>query len=263
MRTHIPLASVVTLLALVFASPALAQDPTRVQAEISRTDERIEAAQSVVSGSSNERARLSLSTAVSLQAAAKRNYSSSNFALALRATLDARLRADAAIAIVRGEPDPERVLAQVERTRELIERARPRVEECSDERARHALRGAVEMQARAELALQGQRYLAALRLTLNARERAWRALRLCQLQDDPAESVERALQRTDELIERATHEVSESGSPRAELALRQAVELQGRAWAEFRADRPAVALRLTRSARSAAHRAVRLAGDTE
>ncbi|MEO5618569.1 MAG: hypothetical protein ABIS67_12425 [Candidatus Eisenbacteria bacterium] len=249
-----------SLVMLALAMPALAQDPNRIQLEISRTDDRIEQAESIVAGSNNERASLSLAAAVTLQAAAKRNFASSQFAIALRATLDARIRADAAIAIVRGQPDPERVHAQVERTRDLIERARPRVEECSDDRARHILRGAVEMHQRAEIALQGQRYLAALRLTLNARERVWRALRICHLQDDPGESAERALQRTDELMERATQEVADGGSSRAEAALRQAAELQARAWAEFRAGRPQVAVRLTHSARTAAHRAVRLAG---
>jgi hypothetical protein len=260
MLRRVQLGTAIALAMLALAMPALAQDPGRIQLEISRTDERIEQAETVVAGSSNERARLSLAAAVTLQAAAKRNYSSSQFALALRATLDARIRADAAIATVRGQPDPERVHNQVERTRELIERARPRVEECSDDRARHMLRGAVDMQARAEVALDGQRYLAALRLTLNARERTWRALRLCHLQDDPGENTERALQRTDELIERASQEVADGGSPRAEAALRQAAELQTRAWAEFRAGHPDAARRLTQSARTAAHRAVRLPG---
>lgn len=260
MLRRVQIGAVFALALLAPAIPAQAQDGSRVQTEISRTDDRIEQAESVVGGSNSERARLSLSAAVTLQAAAKRNFNSSLFSLALRATLDARIRADAAIAIVRGQPDPERVHAQVERTRNLIDRARPRVEECSDDRARHILRGAVEMQERAEIALREQRYLAALRLTLNARERVWRALRICHLQDDPGEGAERALQRTDELIERAAQEVADGGSPRAEAALRQAADLQARAWAEFRAEHPEVAIRLTHSARAAAHRAVRLPG---
>jgi len=250
----------VLALAMLSPAPASAQDGSRVQLEISRTDERIEFAQSVVSGSGDERARLSLEAAGTLQAAAKRNFASANYAIALRATLDARVRADAAIAIVRGQPDPERVLAQVERTRELIERARPRVEECSDERARHALRGALDMQQRAEVALEGQRYLAALRLTLNARERVWRALRLCHLQDDPGENAERALHRTDEILDRAAQELADGAAPAAEAALRRAQELQQRAWAELRAGHPDAALRLTHSARNLAHRAARSPG---
>lgn len=246
-------------LAMLFtAAPARAQDGTRVQIEISRTDERIELAESVVSGSNIERARLVLDQAIQLQAAARRNFSASQYALALRATLDARARADASISIVRGQPDPERVLAQVERTRDLLERARPRIEECSDERARLGFRSAVELQQRAELALEGQRYLAALRLTLNARERAWRALRLCHLSDDAGENAERALQRTDDVLERAAQEVADHGSPRAEAGMRQALELQARAWAEFRAGHPEAALRLTLSARAAGQRAARL-----
>ena len=42
------------------------------------------------------------------------------------------------------------VLAQLERTRELLDRARERIEECNLDRARAMLRVALEMQARAE-----------------------------------------------------------------------------------------------------------------
>lgn len=246
-----------TVMAISFGAPALAQDAGRVLEEIGRTDGRIEQARTVVSGSDNERARMTLASAITLQDAAKRYYASSQFPLAARSTMDARMRADAAIAIVRGQPDPERVRSQVERTRELIERARPRVEECTDERVRALLRGASEMQDRAEAALAGQRGLAALRLTLSARERAWRALRLCHFQEEPGEGAERALHRTDEVIDRARQELADGESPRAEVAMRQAGDLQQRAWAEFRAGHQEACLRLTQSARTAAHRAMR------
>ena len=254
-----PLAIAITA---VLALPARAQDGSRVQLEIQRTDDRIAQAAAIVSGSGNERAETALANANSLQAAARRAFDASQFAIALRNTMDARLRADGAIAIIRGQPDPERVQSQVERTRDLLERAQPRIDECSDDRARALLRGALEMQARAEVALDAQRGLAALRLTMSARERAWRALQICHLPDDPGEGAERAIRRTDELLDRARQEIEEDGSPdtRVEAALRLASDLQSRAWAEFRAGRQDAALRLTRSARDAGHRALVLAG---
>lgn len=254
-----PLAIAITA---VLALPARAQDGSRVQLEIQRTDDRIAQATAVVSGSGNERAESALANANSLQAAAKRAFDASQFAIALRNTMDARLRADGSIAIIRGQPDPERVQSQVERTRDLLQRAQPRIDECSDDRARALLRGALEMQSRAEVALDAQRGLAALRLTMSARERGWRALQICHLSDDPGEGAERAIRRTDDLLDRARQEIEEDGAPgtRVEAALRLATDLQSRAWAEFRAGRQDAALRLTQSARDAGHRALVLAG---
>ena len=52
-------------------------------------------------------------------------------------------------------PDPDRVLSQVERTRELLERVRDRVEECNRDRAHALMRVAFTMQQRAEAAIEG------------------------------------------------------------------------------------------------------------
>lgn len=247
-------------LVMILAAPALAQDGARVQIELGRTDDRIAQAQSVVSGSNNERAEFAISQAVNLQSDAKSRYASSQFAMALRLTLDARNRADVAVAAVQGLPDPDRVRAQVERTRELLDRARDRIEECAEDRARAMLRGAAELQGRAETALADQRYLAALRLTMSARERGWRALRLCNVHEDLEANADRAIRRTDQILDRARQIVSDHGNDRAREALNQAVDLQRRATAEYRATHEDAALRLTQSARAAAYRAIRLAG---
>jgi hypothetical protein len=161
---------------------------------------------------------------------------------------------------VSGLPDPDRVLTQLERTRELLDRVRDRIEECDLDRARAMLRAALEMQVRAEAAARDGRYLAALQLTMSARERALRALRLCKLEDKLHDEAERALMRTDELISRARDRVSERESDQARQALNRAVELQAEAWVQFRAEHLEGGLRLTQSARTFAHRAIRLAG---
>jgi len=244
----------------LWVPPAAGQDAPRVQLELQRTDDRIAQAQSIAAGSSNEQAQFALSQAVNLQAEARRVFASSQFPLALHLTLDARRRAEVAIATVQGLPDPDRVGTQVERSRQLLERARDRVEECADDRARALFQGAMELQDRAESALSGGRYLAALRLTMSARERGWRSLRLCNLQEDMGPNAERALQKTDVVIDRARLWIADHPADRGRAALGQAEDLQRRATDELRAGHDDACVRLTQSARSAAFRALRLSG---
>ena len=237
-----------------------AQDLTRerVQLAIDITDRRIEQADALVSGADNDQARVELDLANSVQVEARRALSGSQLALALRLTGEARVHADRAIAIVKG-PNPDGVQAQLERTREILERANEQIQECDNPRARAMIRAAGEMQVRAEAAAREGRFLAALQLTMAARERGLRALRLCNLEENRNDSAERALRRTDELIARAQDLVADSNSEPAQLSLRRAGELQDRAWREYRDEHFDAALRLTQTARTQAHRAIRLA----
>lgn len=250
------------LIALVTAgAPADAQTRDEVQVAIERTDDLIARAQEIVTGSDNPQALDELGFAVRLQADAKAQFGGGRYLLALDLTRRARTRAERAIALVKGLPDPDRVIVQLERTRELLDRARERIEECDAERARALLRVAFEMQARAEVSAREGRYLAALQLTLSARERALRALRMCNLQDNLREAAERGLTRTDELISRAREVLQDRDADRARQALGRAIEIQGEAWSQFRADHLEASLRLTQSARTFAHRALRIAGE--
>jgi hypothetical protein len=253
--------AVLALLAVVaIASPAAAQTRDDVQVALDRTDDLIARAQEVVSTADNTQAEAELAFAVQLQAQAKGAFGTGSYRLALDLTFKARVRADRAIALVRGLPDPDRVLVQLERTRELLDRARDRIEECDIDRARALLRAAFEIQARAEASARDGRYLAALQLTMSARERALRALRICNLEDNLREAAERALTRTDELISRARDVVADHENDQARQALGRAIEVQAEAWVQFRADHLEASLRLTQSARTFAHRAIRLAG---
>ena len=251
--------------------PASAQDVTgeRVRIALERTDGRIELAQSLVVGTNNASAQLEVDAAVNIQAQARQVFDQAMTAVgdlqlrllrqALDLTFRARAHADRAIALIQGLPDPERVLAQVERTHDLIERARDRIEECDNDRARALLRVAVEMQGRAEIAVRESRYLAALQLTLSARERALRALRLCNMEDNLHEASERALHRTDEVISRAHEIVGERAPERARDLLSRAERVQVEASAQFRAQHFEASMRLTLSARNMAQRAIRIA----
>jgi hypothetical protein len=248
MRTSSTLIAIAALAFALAPRPAAAQGAiaSQAQIEIDRTDRRIERAQDVVAGSDLETARNELSTAIQLQASAK-------FDLTYRA----RARADRAIALVNGLPDPDRVLAQLERTQELIERARENIEDCNNDRARAMVQTAADMQKRAEEAARGGRYLGALQLTMSARERVHRALRLCNLEENLQDSAERALHRTDDAISRAREEVDAANAEQAKRLLDRAVDQQARATAEFRAERYEASLRMTLAARGLAYRAVR------
>jgi hypothetical protein len=262
----LPILIVAALGLMATASAGLAQCPEdirlQVQAAIELTDTRIEQAELLIADSDSRPAHDELALAVQIQARAKTELAAEHCRIAMDLTRSARDRVARAIALVRGLPSslPDRARVQLERTREIIDRARDRIEECNDDRAQAMLRVAAEMQVRAEEAFRSDRFLASLQLTISARERALRALRLCNVQDNLHENAERALHRTDEVISRARDQVSENDSERARQILSQGVELQGRAYAEFRAEHFEASLRLTQSARAHAYRAIRISG---
>jgi head-tail adaptor len=258
-RILIPLCALALAVgAAVAGAQTVASD--RVQLALDLTDHRIEQAQSVLAGATNPRAQLELDAAVNMQGLAKAAFNASQWLRAMDLTLGARGHADRAIAIIRGLPDPDQVRTQLERTRELLDRARERIEDCDNPRARAMLRIAFEMQARAEGAAQELRFLGALQLTMSARERAMKALRLCNLEENLRESAERALRRTDEIIARAQDIVSERGTDQARDALSRSMQIQERAHAEFRAEHFEASLRMTQASRTFAYRAIRLSG---
>jgi hypothetical protein len=251
------LATMFAVLGTLAVSPAAAQDGAAVEAELDRTDRRIEQAESAVNDADVPASRLELNEAIRIQANARLAFTQLHPRLALDLTFRARARADRAIALVEGLPDPDRVLAQLERTREVLERTRDRIEECNRDRPRALFATALEMQRRADDAARGGRYLAALQLTLGARERAQRALRLCNVQEDVRENAERALNRTDDALERARDAAGDHMGDRVKDALQRATAAQARARSEFQAQHFDVALRLTMSARTWAYRVVR------
>lgn len=242
-------------------SIALAQDLGReaVQQAIELTDVRIDQAADLLASRPDEAAAAQLALARDLQARAKASFSAGQYAIAHRQTRDARLRADRVIATIRGLPDPERVSQQLERTREVLDRARDRLARCEETRARALLRVALEMQTRADAAFADGRYLAALQLTMSARERAEKALTLCRADESLEESAQRVLQATDDLLLRVRESVAESGLETPAALLARAEALQAEAKREAGSGRYAAATRLSQGARLQAQRALRLA----
>jgi hypothetical protein len=236
-------------------------DGSRLRDAIDVTDRRIQLAKDLLAAAPNAVAAAEVDQAVALQAIAKDAFSQGRFDAAGRATFDARIHADRAIAILRGLPDPGRVQDQLVRTRELLDRARDRLAHCELPAAREMLRTALDMQARAEQSYGETRYLAALQLTMSARERALRAQQLCNAGESFDETVANALQRTDDILARAHEIVDARGDERARGQLANADTLQGRAKTEAQAGHPRLALRFTRMAREQAERAIRHAGN--
>jgi hypothetical protein len=243
------------------AGHAQGKTPERVRMSIEETDRRIELAEAVVSTSDDARARGEIALARDLQGRARSTAGSGQLFAAGQLTAQARGHADRAITLVGGLPAPDRVTVQLERTREMLDRSGPRVQECGDDRARAMLRGALEMQGRAEAAEESKRHLGALQLTMGARERGLRALRLCRMEEDVQQVAANALSRTDEVLARV-RELLESGArgravpEMARDALARATALQDDASREFRDGHCDASLQLTLTARRLAHRAV-------
>lgn len=234
--------------------------PVRVRRSLEETDHRIELAETLVSTTNDEQARSALAQARDLQARARSAAHAGRPLVAGQLTLEAWGRADQAIALVRGLPAPDRVQGQLERTRGMLDRAAERIEACGDGRARAMLGVALEMQARAEIAERERRHLGALQLTLAARQRGTRALRLCRVDEDVQEAAKQALSQTDQVLARLRSPQASDSTGRRRLpgerdALDRAAALQDDASREFRDGRFEASLRLTLSARRLAHRA--------
>lgn len=227
--------------------------------ELDRTDRRIEAAAMQVAGvtSPPAQATFELSVARDLQSRARSAFVAGQPVVAGRATMDARQHADRAIAILHDLPDPGRVADQLQRTADLLARAQDRLQGCDDARALALLKVAADMQQKAMDRAGESKYLAALQLTMSARERLQKAVQLCGGDGQLTEAVDRALQRTSEVISRALDAVGADARPAQREALARARALQAQAQAEAQQARGDVALRLTLRARTLAQWAMR------
>jgi hypothetical protein len=233
----------------------------QVQQAIQHTDERIDRAENMERRSPSPDSKPFLDDARLLQARAKQALAAHEPELAMRLTMRARGHAERSILTAQGLPDPDRVTAQLERTRDLLALASERLEGCPDARAQQQLQIATDMEQRAEDAARSERYLAALQLTLGARERTTRAMRQCNRGEDARDSAERALRRTDEILARAQGVVGGGPEQPPRDALARGLEAQAEARREFAGAHFERSLMLTQGARSLAYRAIRLSGD--
>ena len=252
-------AAVALVAALLGAGSVHAEqgDPARLVEALELTQHRIDSAAVVVPEKGDAPEVHELRVARDLQARARIAVRRGRPLVAHRATLEARLHAERAISISRGLPDPERVMIQLERTSEILDRAGDLLAGCREARASALLRTASGMQERATAAGAEGRFLAALQLTLSARQRAEKAMRLCNVVEDLGAAVARGLARTDQALEIAKRIVAEGAPPQARGDLRRALDLQREAVGERDAQHLERALQLTQMARGIANRIAR------
>lgn len=252
-------AAVALAAALLCAGSVRAQefDGARLVEALELTQQRIDSAAAVVPDKGDAPEIHELRLARDLQARARVAVGRGRPLIAHRATIEARMHAERAISISRGLPDPERVMIQLERTSELLERAGDLLSGCREPRASALLRTASGMQERATTAGDEGRFLAALQLTLSARQRVEKAMRLCNVVEDLGATVARGLSRTDQALESAKRAAADGAPPQARRDLRRAIELQREALSERDAQHLERALQLTQLARGIANRIAR------
>ncbi len=251
----------IAALALVLAgvggtAPATAQTLADAQRAIEVTQAVIDRAAATVSCPPGD-LRLSctyLAQAISLQQSARSSAGSGFYRDAIALALRARDRAYSALRTAQDATGGEFVRVSIERTDALIGRVALVVRTAESERARRQLDLAVELQARAKSMAQAGRPRAALTATSQARDRAFRALRLTDGATPGAPDRARsALERTDELL-RASAALADV--PAARPSLDKARQLQERGWTRLRAGDAARALDLTLAARNELGRAL-------
>jgi hypothetical protein len=228
-----------------------------VRQELALTERRIEVAETIIRDAPNMPAGDLLELSRQFQRRARLAFERGRYGIAERATLEARARAERAIADFQGLPDPERVLQHLERTSELAEWAGERLAGCGDPRVQALLAISGEMQERAKAAVREGRLLAAMQLTNNARERVLRAMRLCGVTESLAETAGRSLRRTDDLLARARTVVESRSPDEGGRALHDAFSVQADARAAYGAGRYERSIQMTQDARTLARRAAR------
>ncbi len=238
------------------ATPAGAQTLADAQRAIDVTQSVIDRASTTVSCSPGD-LRLPcayLAQAITLQQSARSSAGSGFYRDAIGLALRARDRAYSALRTGQDATGGEFVRLSIERTDALIGRVALVVRASESERARRQLDLAVELQAKAKSMAQAARPRAALTATSQARDRAFRALRLTDGATPGAPDRARAaLERTDDLL-RASAGMADV--PTAQPAFAWARQLQERGWNRLRAGDAARALDLTLAARDELGRAL-------
>lgn len=232
-------------------------DPERVQAEVRRTAELMAEFGPVVKRADLPRANELWRMAETEQSTARDEFNGRRFRFALKFTLAARMHAKEAFELCRGEADPERIRAELERTEALIDRVSEPVKSSGNERANQLLLRAVGLQEQARNTYRNRQMIQALRLTFAGRELAWRAWNMVRNRLGP-ETVEQALAQTDALIADWQDRFSSGDNTPAQNLFRQAVSLQERARQHLASREFQPALTLTNRARQLIQRAIDL-----
>lgn len=202
-------------------------DPRQVAEEIRRTAELLSEVEPVVRRSGVREAERLLNLALNEQETARRYFDARRYALALRFTRAARQHGREALGMVRRRGGREQVEQELERTDQLLVRARERAGKSTEDRARDILARAEALQQQAREAFRAERLPQALRLTLAARNLLLRAWEGARGETDP-ELAEAAAADNDRLISEWRSTVDREGDEPTRRMFRGAVERQER-----------------------------------
>jgi hypothetical protein len=147
----------------------------------------------------------------------------------------------------------DRVADELDRTDQVIEKAKQAVAESGSERGKALLENAVRLQEKARDQFQRRMLRQAERLTMQAREKAIEAIASTRSQEENEDAVRRQLERTDEILANIREKIGErmgpgmmhgpggDGFPMWESLLKR----QEMAWQHFHEHRLRPALKLT------------------
>jgi hypothetical protein len=236
--------------ALCLAPAVRAQDLEDVEQALRRTDQLLEQASEIVRNADSQRARTVLERAVDLQRSAWSQLQERRPRVAVGLTMEARDVAKRALRLAHEDASMHtRALRELEKAWEALQRARELLGESP------LLHEAQQQIERGRAQYHEQNYEPAMRLAISAQRLVRQALGST---DGGPDRVQRELERTDRLIERAREAVGDTDLPDALRALDRATNLQQDAWAAYRAERFRVAFAATREARDLAAHVLKL-----
>ena len=237
--------------ALWLVPAAQAQILEDVEQALQRTDQLLEQAADVVRTADSQRARLLLDRALDLQLKAWNQLRDQHPRLAVTMTMEARDVAKRALRFAHEDASLQtRARRELEQAWDLLQRAREQLGGAPDG-VQGLLQEAQKQIERGRSQFHEQNNEAAMRLAISAQRLIRQALGSTDGAEGP-DRLQRELERTDRLIERAREAIGDSDLPEAIRALERATNLQQDAWAAFRAEKFRVALAATREARNLA-----------
>jgi hypothetical protein len=244
------------LLALVIglavaAKPALAQDGSRVLAELQETERVLEQAREIVGHALGPRPSNVLTGAASLQQEAWSSFRAGRLFRAFEQTMGARRSALRAADITKSQLRLlDRVRHVLAANDDLVGRAREAVAATASPEAQRLLDAGLAQLARGRRSFEDTEYRQAVRHSLFGRDLLLRAVRIAEGGRALTKArVEEELARTEEFLSEA--QGSSPEGPDAEKRLREARRLQERADDQLREGRLEAARRLTVRARDA------------
>ncbi len=233
-----------------------------VRKELERTSELMGDAGPVIKESGNKKAAEIFGLAVNEQEKAKEAFKNRDLKLALKLTYSAREHTKEALKLVKGDISEEDVKKELERTDQLIEKAGPIIKESGNKEAMVIFEKGVAIQQKAKAAYKEGNLKLALKLTLEARELVFKALKMVEGQITP-EEVAKAIKETDDLIQKWSPQIKESGNKEAIKLLENAISHQDKAKSLFKEKKFKAALAQTDVARKLLKKAIELIGPVD